>query len=171
MAAVAAILDIVIMLLTILNLNVASMPPTKFRLKPTYLSGADEVWRDSRWPLWRPSWISERNGLSNSISLCRHKASHQVWAQSYLRFKSRCCLRIFKMVAISANLDTGTERFLAVLYLYFAPMPPIKFPLKPTYDLRVVGWSFSRWTPRRPSWISELNNYSSSKSSCDPSAT
>ena len=41
------------MFLTILNLHVAPMPPTKFWLNLTYHSEADEVWRFSRWPPWR----------------------------------------------------------------------------------------------------------------------
>ena len=34
-----------------------------------------------------------------------------VSAQSYLRFRRRCHLKNFKMAAIAAILDTGTERF------------------------------------------------------------
>ena len=59
---------------SILNFYVTVMPPTKFRLNPTYGLG-DVVWRISR---WRPCWISERNDFSNSDSPCCHNASHQV---------------------------------------------------------------------------------------------
>ena len=75
--------------LAILNLHVSQMPRTKFKLNPTYRSGADVVWRFSRLPLWRPSWIAERNDFSNSEFLCCSSASHQVSAQSNLRF-GRC---------------------------------------------------------------------------------
>ena len=43
-------------ILAILNLHVSPMPSTKFQLHPTYGSRADNNWRLSRWPPWRPSW-------------------------------------------------------------------------------------------------------------------
>ena len=55
-------------ILAILNLYVASMLPIKFLLNPTYGLGGDVLWRISRWPPWRSSWISERNHFSNSES-------------------------------------------------------------------------------------------------------
>ena len=60
---------------------------------------------------WQPSWISERNDFSNSESLCHCDASHQVLAQSDLRFGRRCGLKTFKMAAMAASLDIRTERF------------------------------------------------------------
>ena len=57
------------MILAILNLYNTPMPHIKFRLNLTYGLGGDVVWRISRWPLWRPSWISEQNDFSNSESL------------------------------------------------------------------------------------------------------
>ena len=40
------------MFLAIHNIHIAPTPPTKFWLNLTYHSGADEVGRFSRWPLW-----------------------------------------------------------------------------------------------------------------------
>ena len=57
----------------------------------TYHLGADVVWR-----CW-PSLILEQNDFSNSESLCGFDASHQVSAQSNLRFGRRCCLKNLKM--------------------------------------------------------------------------
>ena len=74
------------MLLAILNLHVTPMPPIKFWLSLTYHSGADVVWRISRWQTWGLSQISDQNYFSNSESLCHSDASHQVWAQSALRY-------------------------------------------------------------------------------------
>ena len=93
---------------THLAILITSMPPTKFRLNPTYCSGADMIWRFSRWPLWQPSWIWEQNNFSHSESLCCSNAYHQVSAQSDLQFRRRCRLKNFKMVAI---LDIGMEWF------------------------------------------------------------
>ena len=66
------------------------MPPTKFRLYPTYGSRGDVVWRFSRWRPWQPSWTLEQNHFKNSKSPCSPNASHQVSAQSDLRFWRRC---------------------------------------------------------------------------------
>ena len=77
-------------ILAILNPYVSLMPPMKFRLNLTYGLGGDVVWRISRWPPWQPSWISERNDFNNSEFLCRSDASHQVSAQSDIRFGRRC---------------------------------------------------------------------------------
>ena len=74
------------------------MPPIKFWLNQTYSLGGDVI---SRWPPWRPSWISEWNDFSNSEFLCHCDASHQVLAQSDLRFGRRCRLKNFKMAAWS----------------------------------------------------------------------
>ena len=90
-------------ILAILNLCVAPMPSIKFRLNLTYGLGGE-------WPPWRQSWISERNNFSNSESLCNCDASHQVLAQSDLQFGRRCLLKNFKMAAMAAILDIGTER-------------------------------------------------------------
>ena len=50
--------------LAILNIHATQMPPTKCGLNPTYRLGADVVWIFSRWPPWRPSWISEQTILA-----------------------------------------------------------------------------------------------------------
>ena len=103
------------MILAILNLCVTVMLSIKFWLNPTYGLGGDVVWRISR---WQPSWISEWNNFSNSESLCCSNASHQVLAQSHLRFRRRCPLKYFKMAAMAigwngmaAIFDIGTEQF------------------------------------------------------------
>ena len=59
--------------------------------------------------LKRPSWILERKDFSNSESLCHCGASQQVSAKLDLGFRRRCCLKNFKMAAMAANLDIGTE--------------------------------------------------------------
>ena len=97
-------------ILAILNLCVTLMLSIKFWLNPTYGLGG-VVWRISRWPPWWPSRISERNDFSNSESLCHCDASHQILAQSDLRFGRRCRLKNFKMATVGAIFDIGTERF------------------------------------------------------------
>ena len=97
--------------LTVLNLHVSQMLPTKFQLNPTYCSRADVLSRFSSWPSWRPSWILERNQFSNSKSPCYPNASYQGWVHSDKRFRSRLGLKIFKMATLGAILDIGTEQF------------------------------------------------------------
>ena len=124
------------------------------------------------------SWISERNYFSNSETLLCSNASHQVSAQSDVRFERRCRLKNFKMTSwrlswISERNDFSNSeslchsdvshlqlkvkeempfeefqdgpheshpgyqnvRILAILNLYNAPMPPIRFRLSLTYGL------------------------------------
>ena len=127
------------MILAILNLHVAPMPPTKFGLN---LTGADVFSRR----------IAKQNDLNNSESLCHSDASHQVSNQSNTGFGRRC-LKNFNM---AGHLGYQNGTVLAILNLYVAPTPPIKFWLKRTYGLggEVV----------QPSWISEWNYFSNSES-------
>ena len=83
------------MILAILNLYVTQMLSIKFPLNPTYGLGGDVLCRIPRWLPWQPSWISEWNDFSNSESLFHSDASHQVAAQSDLRFGRRCRLKNF----------------------------------------------------------------------------
>ena len=79
--------------LAVLNLHVSPMPPTKFQLNLTYLSGADVISRFSRWP----SWIFKPNEFSNSKSPSHPNDSHQVRRNPTYRFGSRLGLKTFKM--------------------------------------------------------------------------
>ena len=56
-----------------------------------------------------PSQILDRNDFSNSECQCRFDVSHQVWAQSALRFWRRYCLNNSKMAIVTAILDVGME--------------------------------------------------------------
>ena len=95
-------------ILAILNLCVASTPPIKFRLNLTYGLEGDVLWRISRWP----PWISEQSNFSKSESLCRSDTSHQVSAQSTMRFRRRCRLKNFKMAWISERNDFSNSESL-----------------------------------------------------------
>ena len=95
-------------ILAILNLYVASMPPTKFLLNPTFGVGGDVFWRISKWP---PSWISVWNYFSNSESSCPLNASYQVSTQSDLSFERSSSLNNFKMASMAVILDIEMQRF------------------------------------------------------------
>ena len=94
-------------IIPILNLYLTTMPPIKFG------SIWHMVWEEMLFGEFQrqPSWISEWNDSSNSDSLCHSNASHQVWAQSDLRFGRRCPLKNFKITTMAAILDIGSERF------------------------------------------------------------
>ena len=94
------------MILAVLNLNVSTMPPTKFQLYRIYHSGADLISRFARWPS-----ILELNRYSNSKSPFHPNASHQLWAQSDLPFGSRCGLKTYKMATMADILDIGRNDF------------------------------------------------------------
>ena len=65
MATMAAILDFQIeMILANFDLQVTPMLPTKFRVSWPLGSGEEAKNRFSRWPPWRPCWISNRNDFS-----------------------------------------------------------------------------------------------------------
>ena len=125
------------------------MLPIKFPLNTTYGLGGDVVWRISRWP------PSERNDFSNSESLCCSDASHQVLAQSNLRFRRRC--HLMRSSWISERNDFSNSE-----------------PLCRSDASHQVSAQSDFWFGRRcrlknfkmPSWISEWNNSSNSESQC-----
>ena len=97
------------MVLTILNLYDAPMPPSKFKLNLTYGSRGYAVLKKLEGS-HHGGHLGYRNGTMLAIeSLCRPNASHQVSAQSDVAFESRCGLKIFKMAAVAAILDIGTK--------------------------------------------------------------
>ena len=60
----------------------------------------------------RGGHLGYQNGTILAIlNLCVTVMSPIVLAQSDLRFGRRCCLKNFKMAAVAALLDIGTERF------------------------------------------------------------
>ena len=77
----------------------------------------------------------------------------------------------FEQFQDGGHLAHWNRRTLAIPNFHNTPMPPIMFKLNQTYHLVAdVIWRFSRWLPWWPSWISEQNHFSNSKSSCCPDA-
>ena len=91
------------MILAILNLYNAPMPPIKFRLNLTYGLGemSFEEFQDGHHDSHLGYW--NRTIFSNSESLCHCDASYQVLAQSDLQFGRRCRLK-----NLEAIMDIGT---------------------------------------------------------------
>ena len=74
------------------------------------------------------------NNFSHPESLCHSNASHQVFAQSNLRFWRRL-FEEFQDGCHGDHLGYRNRMILAILNLYKAPMPPVKFQLNLTYGL------------------------------------
>ena len=136
------------MVLANLILHVAPMPPTKFWLNLTYHSGADEVWRFSRWPPWGPSLISEQ------------KDFFQFWISMSLQCLplslGSICTSVLEAMSFKEFQDSHlwcwNRTNLAVLNLHVSPMPPTKFQLNPNYPSGTgVVSRFSNWPPWRSS--------------------
>ena len=138
---------------------------------PTWLSDqidfnyleSDVVWRVSRLPLWLPSWILE---LNNSAILNLH-----VTPMPPIKFRLNLtfCFGGDVVWRISGWQPAWTldKRVIAILNFHDTPMPPITFKLNQTYrSVANVIWRFSRWLPWWPSWMSERNHFSNSKSPC-----
>ena len=90
MATMAAILDFrSTRFLAIFDLQVTLMLPTKFGVNWSFGSGEEAKNRFSRWPPWRPSWISDPNNLSYFRSTSHPNASYQVSSQMAFQFRRR----------------------------------------------------------------------------------
>ena len=73
-------------ILAIFDLQVSLMLPTKFRVNWPF--GSEEAKdRFSRWPPWRPSWISVQNDFSYFYSTSHPNASYQVSSQLLFWFR------------------------------------------------------------------------------------
>ena len=162
--------------LAILNLHVAPMPPTNFGLKFTKGSGADVVSifkmvtqaaiLESQTEWFKQFWIS--------ISLWCFPSS---FGSIQLTVWEEISFEEFQDGNHGSCLGYWNGTILAILNVYVAPMPSIKFQLNPTYYPLLclktvfwltkcvrgdVVWRISRWPSWWPSWISEWKNFSNS---------
>ena len=128
--AVAAILDFGTERFWQFWISISHQRLPSFRLNPTYGLGGDVVWRISRWPAWRPSWISERNDLAFWISkspLC-HPPSFGLIRLTVRELVS------FENFQESRGSYIGYRNgtILEILNPHVASMPPTKFGLNLT---------------------------------------
>ena len=88
MAARATILDFRIrIILAIFDLQVTPILPIKFRVNGPFYSGEEVQNRFSRWQLWQPSSISDRNDFSYFLSTSHLDDSYQVSNQFAFPFR------------------------------------------------------------------------------------
>ena len=158
-------------ILAIFDLQVILMLPTNFKIKWPFGSGEEVKKRVSRWPPWRPSWISNPNNLSYFKSTSHSNASYQVSSQ--LAFQSwRSEKFIFKMAVMAAILDFQ-KGWLQLFLIYRSPqcfLPSLKLISLSVQEKKRKN-IFSRWPPWRPSWISNLKDFSRFWSIIQPDAS
>ena len=127
----------------------------KFRLNQTYRLGV-VVWRLSK---WLPR--NEINLIILNLYVAKN-ASHQVSAQSDLRFERRCCFEELQKGNHISYLEYDNGTILAILNFHVALMPSNKFWLHSTYYSGAdIVWRVSRW---RPFCKLERNDFKNSES-------
>ena len=128
---------------------------------------SDVVWRVSRLPPWPSSWILELNDLAilylHVTLMPPIKFRLNVWEEMWFEE--------FRAGHHCGQLGYWNRMILAMLNFHNNPKLPLKFKPNQTYHSGAdVTWRFSRWLPWWPSWISEENHFSNSKSPCCPDA-
>ena len=141
------------MILAILNVHVAPVPPTKFNL--------GSIWFRVQEKKCGFKIFKKLNDFSNSESPCHSNASHQVSAQSNLQFWR--CLKLFKM----AILDIRMERFKQ----FWISMSLWCLPSSFSSIWHGLGGYIVWRISRRPSCILEWNDSSNSEPLCRPDAS
>ena len=147
-------------ILAVLNLYVPPKLPIKFQLNPTY----------SLWDIvWRISWLSQQKDFT-TLNL-------YVTQMPPIKFPLNLTYGLGDVIwRLSRSLPCRPSWYrygtiLNILDLNVAPKPPIKFQFNPTYDLGGdIVWRISRWSLWWPSWLLEMNDFSSSESLCLPSS-
>ena len=97
-------------------LQVTLMLPTKFLVNWLLCLGEAKN-RFSRWPPWRPSWISDRHDFSYFWSTSHPNASYQVSSQMAFRFRRRREKLIFQDGCYDGHLGFPNGTILAIFYL------------------------------------------------------
>ena len=134
------------------------MLPTKFRVNWLFGLGEEAKNRFSRWPPWRPSWISNRNNFSYYWSTNHPNASYQVWSQLAFWFRRRSKNRFprWRLWWPCWISDRNDKLFL----IYKSPqcfLPSIA-SIGLSLQEKKQKNRFSRWLPWRQSLISDRNN-------------
>ena len=138
----------------------------KFSLNPTYVFGDRCRLKNSSMATMAAILdVRKRKKNSNFESLCRSDASHQVLAQSDLRFGRRS-FEEFQDGRHGGHLGDRNGTILAILNLCNSPMPPIKFLHNLTWFGRRCRLKNLKMAPRRLSWLSERNDFSNPESLC-----
>ena len=137
----------------IFDLQVTTMLPTKFRVNWPFGSGEEAKNRFSRWP---PSWFSDQNYFSYSWSTNHPDASYQLT----LRFRKRSKKKKFQDGHHGGHFGFPIGMILAIFDLQVTPMLPTKFRVNWPFGSGGAKNRFSKWQPRRPSWISDRQDFS-----------
>ena len=143
------------MILAVLNLHVAPIPPTKFWLTPTYNSSADVVWGFSRLPLWCHIGYQNRTILAILNLYVASMPPLKFPLHPTYGLGGDITFEEFQDSHLDSHLGYRNWTILAILNLHVSPMPCTKFRLNLTY----------------PSWILEWNDFSRSEFPCRSNAS
>ena len=170
------------MILAIFDLQVTPMLPTKFQVNWPFSSGEEAKNRFSRWP-WPPSWNFDLKNVNYFWSTTHPSASYQV-TNKFLIYKSPRCFLSFKSTGLwdlekkrkidfhnGSHLGFPIGTTLANFGLQVSPMLLTKFQANWPFSLGKEKNRFSRWPPRRPSWILDRNDFSCFWSTSYPDAS
>ena len=146
-------------ILIIFDQQVTPALPTKFKVNCPLGSGEKAKNRFSRWMPWRPSWISDRNDFIYFWSTSHPDASYQVSIGLSVQEKRR---KIdFQNSRYGDHFGFLIGTILSTFDLQVTPMLPTKFQVNWLFGSEEEAKNrFSRWTPKRSSWISDRNDFS-----------
>ena len=129
------------------------------RLYRTLLQ-AGAIKRVSRWPPWRPSWISDPNNLNYFRSISHPDASYKVSSQRPFSSGDEAKNWFSRWLSRQPSWISDRDDF---SYFWSTGHPDASYIVKvnkPFGSGEKVKNRFSRWLPWRPCWISNRNDFS-----------
>ena len=122
--------------------------PIKFPVNGPFCSGEEVQNRVSRWQLWWPFCISDRNDFNYFFLSTSHPGPfYQVSNRLTLQFRTASEIKIFKVADMVPILDFLLEG-LTIFDLQVIPMLPTKFQIHWPYGSgKEAKDIFSRWQP------------------------
>ena len=136
------------------------MLPTKFQVNWLLGLGVEANKRFSRWPLWRPSWISDQQDFSYFYSASPWYFLPSLYSTGLSAQEMKWKID-FPDGGHGSHIGFPIGTILAIFDLQVSPMLPTKFWVNWHLGLlEEANNRFSRWPPWRPSWIYDWHNFS-----------
>ena len=100
---------------------------TKFRINWPFGPGQKAKNRFSRWPPWRPSWISDRNYFSYFFNCVTPMLPTKFRVNWPIGSEEKAKNRFSRWTPWQPSWTSNRNDFCSFFYLHVTPMPPIKF--------------------------------------------